>query len=43
MNPSEAEESLYNRFQDTLDSYYEWEENAKQEFHALTYPDPEED
>jgi len=32
------EEELFNKFQDTLDNFYEWEEKTRQEFLSTIYP-----
>ena len=40
---SGKEEVLFNRFQDSLEKHYDWEERSKQEFLASIYPDCEEE
>ena len=39
---SEKEEELYNKYQNNLEKYYDWEEKSRQEFLASIYPDCEE-
>ena len=39
----DREEELYNKFQDGLEKYYDWEERSRQEFLASIYPDCEEE